>query len=282
MTSDYPTGLDSFTAKADGAGHYVFAAYFNDLQNAVTAIETTLGTDPQGGYTTVADAIAAGGGGVGATGPTGPTGPAGATGPTGPTGVGATGATGPIGETGPGAGATGPTGPTGPTGVTGATGPAGATGVGTTGPTGATGPAGATGATGPGGGGGGSETTASYTTGSLAQNAYEAGTVAMAKGYRVGIIATSRPARVRLYATTTKRDADAARTIGTAIDAATSHGMYMDFVTSASVLTWTLPIMVDGANREASRSSAIPITVTNLDSTTGTVAVTITYLPTET
>lgn len=160
--SDYPGGIDAFTAKEDGAGHYVFADYFNTLQDAVVAVQTALGVNPQGSYDDVAARLddGGGGGGGGATGPTGPAGATGATGPTGPTGAGATGATGPVGATGAtgpagatgagATGATGPTGPAGPTGATGATGSAGGVGA-----TGATGPVGATGASGGGGGGGG-------------------------------------------------------------------------------------------------------------------------------
>lgn len=65
--SDYPDGLDTFTPKTDGPGQYVYAAYFNTLQNALTAVQSTLGLNPQGTHDDVAAAIAAaaqtGGGG---------------------------------------------------------------------------------------------------------------------------------------------------------------------------------------------------------------------------
>lgn len=53
----YPTSLDSFTTRVDGQPAY--AAYFNDLQTAVVAVETALGTTPQGTYADVAAAITA-------------------------------------------------------------------------------------------------------------------------------------------------------------------------------------------------------------------------------
>ena len=165
--SSYPASLDTFATKADGAGHYVYASYFNDLQAAITAIQATLGVNPQGSFGTVAAALTAGGTGptgptgpAGTTGATGPTGPTGATGVTGPAGVGATGATGPLGATG----ATGPVGATGvgATGATGAAGPSGVGATGATGPAGATGATGPVGATGPAGSGGGGGASGKY------------------------------------------------------------------------------------------------------------------------
>ena len=45
--SDYPGALDSWTDKTDGVDSYL-AAHINDLQNAVEAVQTELGTDPAG------------------------------------------------------------------------------------------------------------------------------------------------------------------------------------------------------------------------------------------
>ena len=47
MASSYPGALDSFTAKVDNVDD-VLAAHVNDLQNAVVAVETELGTNPAG------------------------------------------------------------------------------------------------------------------------------------------------------------------------------------------------------------------------------------------
>jgi len=51
MSSNYPGSLDSFIAKSDGSGNIISSAHINDLQNAVVAIETELGTDPAGSLT---------------------------------------------------------------------------------------------------------------------------------------------------------------------------------------------------------------------------------------
>lgn len=56
MASNYPAALDNFTDKTDGFDD-VMAAHVNDLQHAVSAVQTTLGINPQGSAETVADAL---------------------------------------------------------------------------------------------------------------------------------------------------------------------------------------------------------------------------------
>jgi hypothetical protein len=46
MSTDYPGALDSYTTKTDGVDD-VLASHINDLQDAVVAIETELGTQPR-------------------------------------------------------------------------------------------------------------------------------------------------------------------------------------------------------------------------------------------
>ena len=57
MSTNYPGGLDSYTTKQDGVDTIV-AADTNNLQDAIVAIETELGTNPKGGYSNVGAAIA--------------------------------------------------------------------------------------------------------------------------------------------------------------------------------------------------------------------------------
>lgn len=72
--SDYPGAIDEFRVTQNLPGIIyepedtttVFAEDTNNLNSAVHAIETTLGANPQGDFTTVADRLAAGGGGGGA------------------------------------------------------------------------------------------------------------------------------------------------------------------------------------------------------------------------
>jgi len=56
MSTNYPDGIDSYTEKTDGVDT-VSASHINDIQDAIEAIETELGTDPKGSFSNVADAI---------------------------------------------------------------------------------------------------------------------------------------------------------------------------------------------------------------------------------
>lgn len=58
MPSTYPGALDSFVPKTDGPGQKIMAAHVNDLQNAVVAVETELGTDPAGSLTNLKTRLA--------------------------------------------------------------------------------------------------------------------------------------------------------------------------------------------------------------------------------
>jgi hypothetical protein len=52
MATNYPDAIDTYAAKVDGVTD-VMASHINDLQDAVEAIETELGTDPAGSFTDV-------------------------------------------------------------------------------------------------------------------------------------------------------------------------------------------------------------------------------------
>lgn len=134
----------------------------------------------------------------------------------------------------------------------------------------------------PGTGGGGStspsqqRSTVVHTTPALATGQVARGTVSLATGYRVLRVATNRPARVRLYASIAQRDADELRGAGT--DPTGNHGLFMDVVTTAAVLSL---VLTPSVHAFVESGSAVPITVTNLDSATGEVAVTLTFVRTE-
>lgn len=72
--TNYPSGYDTFRIVENirGVNYYaddtqtLFAEDTNNHSDAITAIEHTLGENPQGDYPTVADRLAAGGGGGGA------------------------------------------------------------------------------------------------------------------------------------------------------------------------------------------------------------------------
>jgi hypothetical protein len=129
-----------------------------------------------------------------------------------------------------------------------------------------------------GGGGGGSLptiTTATKTTASLAIGAHELTTITMQQGYRVYKLETDVPARIRLYTTTTGRDADETRELGNVVSE--SIGLIMEATTEDGLLAYDLGIAVDGY---VASGTAIPITITNLSDSTQEVTLTLTYVRT--
>lgn len=122
-------------------------------------------------------------------------------------------------------------------------------------------------------------TVATYTTASLDQDDDETGTITMALSWRLLRVETDYPARVRLYSTAAKRDADRARAAG--IDPTGDHGVMAEVVTDGGMLSLDMSPQADGSNLEGSPTADIPITVANLDTVSRAVTVTCTYLPTE-
>lgn len=117
---------------------------------------------------------------------------------------------------------------------------------------------------------------AAATTSSLAPAAVDSTTtITLGKSFRLYSIQTSRPARVRLYATAAALAADASRGIGT--DPNSDAGVILDYVT-ADTSVHTLSPLVDGANLESSVSASISMSVTNQDVSTGTITVTFNTL----
>jgi hypothetical protein len=116
-------------------------------------------------------------------------------------------------------------------------------------------------------------TTVSKTTASLAVNANETGTITMTQGYRLLNIATDKPARIRLYTTTTGRDADISRSYATIPN--DSNGLIRDAITATGLLSFD-----DNIDGWVLSGSNIPITITNLNGSAGTVTVVLTYIRT--
>lgn len=115
---------------------------------------------------------------------------------------------------------------------------------------------------------------AAYVTAGLTANNYETGRITMpSTGVRVFRIVTDHAARVRLYTTPTKRDNDIARAVG--VDPTGDHGLLLEIVTTAAMLSLDLSPEVLAANMEGLPDNDMPITVTRLDSG-GSAAVTVT------
>ena len=115
------------------------------------------------------------------------------------------------------------------------------------------------------------------TTASLPSNNTENVSLTLKPGYRVLCIETDKAARVRAYDSTASRTADASRPVGT--DPTGQHGVIFDVVTTASTLTWWLNPVVDGYTTDA--GDTVPLAVTNLSGSTGTVTVTLTWVRSE-
>lgn len=125
--------------------------------------------------------------------------------------------------------------------------------------------------------GSGARHKAIYTTGELTMSQTEIGVIRLSLGYRILHIATTAPARVRLYDTAADRDFDRVRPV--AIIPAPSVGIVMDFLTVPQMLAAPLSPVPEGANLESTPSALIPISVTSVNG--GTVTVTLTWVRTE-
>lgn len=124
-------------------------------------------------------------------------------------------------------------------------------------------------------------TSINKTTASLAQNASETGTLTMgAKSFIVLGASTTRDCRIQLYSTSALMTADASRGIGTNPTDGSESGVIMDLVLTAAG-SWIASPALLGANMESSPDQTIAYRITNLDTSTGTVPITLTILPLE-
>lgn len=137
-------------------------------------------------------------------------------------------------------------------------------------------------ATAPSGGGGAvpSRSTAGITTGSLATNASESGSVSIFKGFEVLEIQFSCKARVRLYSTADARDADASRAWGTIPTLYAQNELICDVQKSDGSGTWVMSPAALGFNVDSPVTDEIYYRITNLD-TAQAVTTTFTVLQME-
>lgn len=138
-----------------------------------------------------------------------------------------------------------------------------------------------------GGGGGGPAT---GTTVSTASQAYTAGqtvnfSLAMAKSFLAWHVteATGKKFWLRLYSTSAARSADASRPYTVPLALGTQHGCLLDLYIDQSIATtpFTLSPPVVGSNDDGSQVTTIYASVQNIDTTTQTIQVTISYVELE-
>jgi hypothetical protein len=122
---------------------------------------------------------------------------------------------------------------------------------------------------------------ATFTTASLATNAMQAGTIALAKTFALLNVRVSQAARVRLYVNAAARTADAGRSNQTPPLPGTQSGIIADlYLDTSDKWVWQMTPAALGYNWDVTQNTAIYYTVTNLGNT-GTVQVTFTYIPME-
>lgn len=118
----------------------------------------------------------------------------------------------------------------------------------------------------------------SFSTASLAAGASAVGTVDLAPGWRIAKVTTNRPARVRLYTSTTQRGLDLSRPVTDDPDRTTDHGLLLEVLTGVGFLSMELSPEVDGY---CPSGIAVPWAVQNKDSGSGIVTVTLRWVRTE-
>jgi len=126
-----------------------------------------------------------------------------------------------------------------------------------------------------GGGGAGNRANVAITTSSIANAAYFTGSVTLAKGYTIYKITTSAASWIRVYTNVAARTSDATRSQTT--DPQPGAGVIAEAITTGANVVLMSPATI-GFNDESPVSNTIPIAVTNLSGSTGTITVTFTYL----
>ena len=121
--------------------------------------------------------------------------------------------------------------------------------------------------------------TATITTASLNAAEQGAGVDKLAPGSRLYSLTTDVSARVRLYTTAAKRDADAGRLISTPPVA--DAGLVLDYLTTYDFKGGDLSPLVDGFDDKGIPDGVIPYLIDNMESVPNPVTVTLTFLRTE-
>lgn len=117
-----------------------------------------------------------------------------------------------------------------------------------------------------------------HTTAPLAAGATEQSPILAFPGWRVIMLETNRPARVRLYPTAAKRLADLNRSVG--VKPPLNSGRLLELVSAPTMLSFYMNPTVDLAAADP-LDSTFYVSVTNLDTVTGPVVTTYTYVRTE-
>lgn len=112
--------------------------------------------------------------------------------------------------------------------------------------------------------------TPSIATGIILHNGSAVDELTITESFVINGLTTSAPARVRLYTSTEKRDADLLRPVGTSL--ADDHGLLFEAVTMSTMLSLSIAPGVYIFAEDAS----IPIAITNISGATDIITVTFT------
>jgi Collagen triple helix repeat (20 copies) len=116
--------------------------------------------------------------------------------------------------------------------------------------------------------------TTAFTAAALAAGAEATPDAAVFRTARVYRVVTNRPARVRAYPTAAQRTGDAARPVTQ--DPTGNHGLLLEVVTTAAMLTLDMTPLPVLYNADAPLSTTIYFAVANLDTVAGDVTATLT------
>lgn len=122
-------------------------------------------------------------------------------------------------------------------------------------------------------------TTRTITTSLLPTNTEEIGQVLLAKSYQLRKIESNVPCRIRIYMTATDLTNDLSRPFITTPPM--NSGVVIDYQTSLGNLSYRFDYPIEGYDDEAVPDGLIPFAITNLDTNSQSVELSITFLRTE-
>lgn len=121
---------------------------------------------------------------------------------------------------------------------------------------------------------------ATVTTAVLSPNSKFTSTIGMTRSYQLLSLSVSSSARVQLYGTSVAQSADLSRGLDVPPAAGTAQNIICDVVLDTAPTIWSFQSRM-GANADTPQSTVTYITVTNLDTNSDAITVTIQYVPFE-
>ena len=110
----------------------------------------------------------------------------------------------------------------------------------------------------------------SFTSTSIASSSVLSTTIPIGKTFIMSRLTTNIPARIRMYVSTATRDADVNRAVGTTPTG--NHGLILEMITTTGILDYYIsPAVVAYVS-----SSSVPINITNLSASSGSVIINLT------